>query len=368
MIATLKHGGLPEGVRRSGFIEYVAPALKARGISTSAISYLSKALENWTRDQDFTPNRVCGFWHKVGCLAEKLSVTVRTINSIERQLEGAGLIQRTIMANGARGGCREEGSGSPLRWLLGINLAPLVELAPALISEVETIRMKREAIALCQMEIRQINKRIRQLRNEDALEQARMILPNGRTATIQDMAQLEAVRSALQTVEKAIVTPSGSAKSSDQSEENSRPIIQTQESKFLYAPDCAPNEITIRQVMDVATEEFCETVAMYGDYSWRGIVEAAYQIGLTIGINERAWQAACASLGRERAALCVILIHRNQDLPIGHPYQARIPVACLRGMARSALAGSLNLVGFIGAARGQSARQNLQFKEKCCAL
>lgn len=143
------------------------------------------------------------------------------------------------------------------------------------------------------------------------------------------MTQLEAIRSALQAVEKAIVTPSGSAKFPGQSEENSRPIIQTQESKLLYAPVCAPNEISIRQVMNVATEEVCEAVAMFGDYSWRGIVETAYQIGLTIGINERAWQTACASVGRERAALCVILIHRNQDLPIGHPYRAKIPVACL---------------------------------------
>ena len=59
MSATLSHNGLPVGIKRTQFIERIAPALKARGLKTSAIVYLSKAFDNWTRDQDYEPGRIC---------------------------------------------------------------------------------------------------------------------------------------------------------------------------------------------------------------------------------------------------------------------------------------------------------------------
>ena len=355
MIATLKHCGLPQGVKRSGFIEHVAPALKARGISASAIHYLAKAFEAWTRDQDYVANRVCGFWHKVGVLADKLCVSVRTINSIERQLEQAGLIKRTVMANGARDGCRQAGDAAPVRWLMGINLAPIVEAAAELVAEAKAIRLQQEAKSLCQREIRQVNKRIRQLDDHQASHQAQEILPNGRSAIIKDMAKLKEILAALIAVEKAFADAPRSAKTSDQPEENRRPIIQTKQSKSLYAPDVTCQQVTARQACQIASQEFQECLEMYGDHSWQGIVQVAYQIGLSIGIDERTWQAACGSLGRERTALCVILIHRNQALPPTHPYHAKKAGACLWGMAKSARNGKLNLMGLIGAARGQIA-------------
>lgn len=355
MIATLKHCGLPQGVKRFGFIEHIAPALKARGISASAIHYLAKAFEAWTRDQDYTANRVCGFWHKVGILAEKLCVTVRTINSIERQLEQAGLIKRTVMANGARDGCREAGDAAPVRWLLGINLAPIVEAAAELVAEAKAIRLQQEAKELCQREIRQVNKRIRQLENDQASKEAQEILPNGRSAIIKDMAKLKEILKALIAIENAFSDPSRSAKTSDQPEENRRPIIQTKQSKNLYGAEDASQQVTAQQASQIANPEFQECLDMYGDYSWQGIVQVAYQIGLSIGIDAGTWQTACASLGRERTALCVILIHRNQVLPPTHPYHAKKAGACLWGMARSANNGKLNLIGLVGAARGQIA-------------
>jgi DNA-binding Lrp family transcriptional regulator len=356
MIATLKHCGLPEDIRRSGLVEKITPALKARGLSSSAINYLSKAFEHWTRDQDYTPNRVCGFWHKVSILAEKLSVTVRTVNTIERQLENAGLIKRTIMANGARDGQREEGEGASLRWLMGINLAPIVEMAAELIAEAESIRLHQQAKAFCQMEIRQVNKRIRQLNDETAIEKSQEILPSGRSAIIKDLDELEAILDALKAVENAFGGKPRSAKTSDQSEENDQPVIQTKQTKFLYAQEEVSEQVTFQQAIKLATEEFRECLEMYGDHSWRGIVQTAYQIGLSIGIDERTWQAACASLGRERTALCMILIQRNNGLPKQHPYHAKKPAACLWGMARSAHSGSFNLAGLIGAARGQNVK------------
>lgn len=178
MSVTLSHSGLPVGIKRSQFIERIAPALKARGLKTSAIVYLSKAFDNWTRDQDYEPNRICGFWHQVSSLAEKLSCTVRTVHSIECDLEDARLVSRHPKANGRRDGLREQEGENVLRKLFGINLAPIIEQACDLLAEAEAIRMQQDAMDMCRSEIRHINKSIRRLNNVDALEQARSILPD----------------------------------------------------------------------------------------------------------------------------------------------------------------------------------------------
>lgn len=62
---------------------------------------------------------------------------------------------------------------------------------------------------------------------------------------------------------------------------------------------------------------------------------------------ERIWGEACVQIGRERAALCVLLIDRNHRLSSDDPYRARNPAGCLAGMATSMLAGTFNLRGFI---------------------
>lgn len=85
MSATLSHCGLSSGISRSQFIGRVKLALKAHGLKTSAIQYLAMAFNNWTRDQDYEPERICGFWHQASGLADELTCTERTVHSIERE-------------------------------------------------------------------------------------------------------------------------------------------------------------------------------------------------------------------------------------------------------------------------------------------
>ena len=236
MTAILTHSGLPVGIKRSKFIEHVAPALKARGIKASAIMYLSKAFGNWTRDQDYEPGRICGFWHQISYLAESCYCTPRTVHSIECDLEDAELVSRNPMANGRRDGLREEDGEKTLRKLFGVNLAPIIEQASELLAEAEAIRIHESAMDLCRSEIRKINKSIRRLNNVDALKEAKSILPDGRSAIIKNLAALEEIRDALSAVETAFKTEARSEKFSDQAEDFDAPIVQTKEPKFLYRP------------------------------------------------------------------------------------------------------------------------------------
>lgn len=317
MSATLPHGRLPAGIDRSELIELVAPALKARGLKTSAIVYFSRAFDNWTRDQDHQPGRICGFWHQVSSLAEKLTCTVRTVHSIECDLEHANLLARQPKANGARDGLREKVGENVLRKVFGINLSPIIEQASELLAEAEAIRMQQDALEMCRSEIRRINKKIRRLNNPDALAQAKGILPEGRSAIVKNLSALEKVRNALSVVEMAFKTEVRSEEFSDRTENFDVPIVQTKKTKFMYGPDEVPDQVTAQQAVALASEPFVDCLQMYGDYSWRGIIIAAYEIARSIGIDDRTWQVACdyTVLGPKRAALCVILIHRNMSLP-----------------------------------------------------
>lgn len=140
MSAALSHCGLPVGIRRSRFIGLIRPALKARGLKTSAIRYLAEAFDKWTRDQDYAPGRICGFWHQVSGLAEELTCTERTVHSIERDLEDAQLVSRHPKANGRRDELRDCEGEKTLRKVFGINLGPIIEQAAELLAEAEVKR------------------------------------------------------------------------------------------------------------------------------------------------------------------------------------------------------------------------------------
>ncbi|WP_093996666.1 replication initiation protein RepC [Octadecabacter ascidiaceicola] len=100
---------------------------------------------------------------------------------------------------------------------------------------------------------------------------------------------------------------------------------------------------------------------MYGDYTWRDLVNTAYEVARAIGIDERSWIAACnpAALGPEHAALCVILIHRNLCLPPKAKHLPKNPAACFGGMIRKAKTGSLDLLRFMHAVRNHDERSHI---------
>lgn len=174
-------------------------------------------------------------------------------------------------------------------------------------------------------------------------------MPEGRTAVVKDLVALEDIRDALDNVIQAFKAAPRSEESSDSRVDFDVPIVQTKKPKCLYRPDDVEEHVTARQAVSLATEPFRECLEMYGEYSWRGVVNAAYEISRSIGIDDRTWQAACDRrvLGPERTALCVILIHRNMDLPPLSKQFPRYPAACLVGLIKKAKLGKLNLLRFI---------------------
>lgn len=225
MNAALTHQGLPSGIARKDLLLLIENLGKrGLGISSTALHVLRHYV--WrSRDADYRTGRICAVWEKVSRTAEKLELCPRAINDAERELEGRGLIVRTTGGNGARSGLRV---GDVIRWAVGINLKPLISRYVELQSIWEARYLHQLAIVETRAEIRRLRRSIRDCQQLEFVDKAEAILPRGPVAPITDLARLESIKTALELIlcelEGAVRRP----KTSDASEENCRPHIQTQ--------------------------------------------------------------------------------------------------------------------------------------------
>lgn len=349
MSAALVHGGLPLGVRRVDLLALIENLGKrGLGLSSTAVRVLRHYV--WrSRDEDYKAGRICAVWDRVCRTAEDLDLCSRAINDAERELEAKGLLVRTTGGNGARSGVR---SGGVIRWAAGINLAPLIERYGEIKALREARDLQQQAVAECKAEIRRIRRLIREAAEPALLARADEILPDGRVAPIHSIERLEAICAALEAVLAEIGVEPRATKTSDGPEESDRPKIQTHHLSESCSGRSAAPAITPRLALQLASEEFRELASAQGHPGWLGLIEASRRSASWLGISQRTWGEACALLGRERAALCVLVIERNARLQSGHRYQARHPGRCFKGMVRRAAKGGFNLDGMLRALQG----------------
>lgn len=112
----------------------------------------------------------------------------------------------------------------------------------------------------------------------------------------------------------------------------------------------AQPQVDPRVALELASEDYRLLVEGMGEATWSNLIEASAMTAGWLGISQRAWGKACGTLGRERAALCVLVIDRNARLRSDHSYRARHPARCLAGMIGRAAGEGLNLHGLLRAA------------------
>lgn len=352
MSTTLAHRGLPSGVGRFDLLRlFEQVARPGFGLSSTAVALVRHYVLK-TMDGDYLSGRICAVWTQACRFAEALGLTPRSINSAERELEQAGFIVRNAGINGERAGDRQDGI---VVWAAGINLAPLVERFAEMQAKAEALELQARAIQQCRAEIRQLGQRIREAGDEDLRERAETVLPDGRTARINNIERLIAIREALSDMLAAIESvpePDPRAlKTSDAPEENCAPNIQDKNSsRRRTAPARDPLErIRPATALVVATESYRGIVEALGGPSWPNLVEASWRSCGRLGIAQSTWGRACQQFGRERAALSVLLIDRNAELPLGHRYRVGSPARCLAGMVRRAGSAGVNIAGLFRA-------------------
>ena len=352
MSTTLAHRGLPAGVGRFDLLRlFEQVARPGFGLSSTAVALVRHYVLK-TMDGDYLSGRICAVWTQARRFAEQLGLTPRSINSAERELEQAGFIVRNAGINGERAGDRQDGV---VIWAAGINLAPLVERFSEMKAKAEALELQARAIQQCRAEIRQLGQRIREAGNEDLRERAETILPDGRTARITSIDRLIAIREALSAmlaaIESAPEPEPRALKTSDAPEENCAPNIQDKNSspRRTARPSNPLERIRPATALIVATESYRGIVEALGGPTWPNLVEASWRSCGRLGIAQSTWGRACQQFGRERAALSVLLIDRNTELPLGHRYRVGSPARCLAGMVRKSGSAGVNLAGLFRA-------------------
>ena len=352
MSTTLSHDGLPAGVGRFELLRlFEQVARPGFGLSSTAVALVRHYVLK-TMDGDYVPGRICAVWTQACRFAEALGLTPRSINSAERELEKAGFIIRNAGINGERAGNRQDGA---IVWAAGINLAPLVDRFAEMQAKASALALQARAIQQCRAEIRQLGQRIREEGNDALRERAETILPDGRTARITSISRLIAIREALSAMLAAIGSAPDPApralKTSDAPEENCAPNIQNKKSSRRRTGQFSDPLERIRPAtaLIVATEAYRELVDALGGPTWPNLVEASWRSCTRLGIAQSTWGRAYQQFGRERAALSVLLIDRNAELPSGHRYRVQSPHRALAGMVRRDGTTGLNLAGLFRA-------------------
>lgn len=100
-------------------------------------------------------------------------------------------------------------------------------------------------------------------------------------------------------------------------------------------------KVTWKQVLNASSERFKAHFPMTDrPLNWSDIVDAAYALLPELGISRAAWWNACSVLGRNGAAICIMIIDQKAQADEG---RVRNPGGYLREMTARAERGDLNL-------------------------
>jgi len=104
-------------------------------------------------------------------------------------------------------------------------------------------------------------------------------------------------------------------------------------------------KITWKQVINAASDRFTARLPHRGNArDFSSIADAAYALLPVLKIHKSAWAEACSVLGRNGAAICVMIIDQKTQDP---QLQIRNPGGYLREMTARAKRGELNLHGSV---------------------
>lgn len=339
MSAYLSHCGLPDGMSRNELRRKAKIVLrKLEGMSEKAVALLDILFDS-TQDGDFEAGRICGSWISPATMAEMLDVSERRVYELEQELEASKVLLRT---SGRRP--RHGHRTGYIRYLFGLNLAPLIERALEIAQAYEDYRKSRElleqALAAGRAKIRDLLCRVRETGESAARNAAESVLPGGRSSRIKSVERLEEVIEALREIAESLSDVS--ARDSAHRTADERTLITTHQSNSESCSRdsrevAAPPAVTLQQALAVATLEFVNCYEVQSRKGWPGLADAARLIAASsFGINQRTWGTMCHRWGPETAALSVILIDRHRRLPEKHPWSVKKTVGgCFVGLMRN---------------------------------
>jgi replication initiation protein RepC len=351
MSISLAHEGLPPGVTHfslADLIEKIAPGTcRAEYLSATAVRVLKHYILG-CRSSDFERGKICGVWEQPQTTGQALRISTKVLHNAEAELERAGFIERTHVPHARRTGQRRDGV---IVSLAGISLRPLIDGYGRWKARLETMELHERAVASLRQEVIRLGREIRTTQSDVLIEEAERILPRGRVSRISSIEKLEALKGMLEALLVQLDLPSGDTKSSHRTEEIFAPNILVKDSsknrKRANGADRS-DEVSPALAASLASTDYRSLLPSDRAPGWPDIVDASAIACRWHNVSQPAWAEACERLGRERAALCILVIDRNARLPSDHRYRARSGRKCLSGLLRNAS----SLLPMIKAAKG----------------
>lgn len=106
-------------------------------------------------------------------------------------------------------------------------------------------------------------------------------------------------------------------------------------------PSSGLERISVKQALNVASEHFRAHLPLANrPLAWADLVDAAYRLKGTMHVSQQSWAEACSILGRNGAAVCLLLTDRATQRPEDPVLK---PGAYFRAMTQRAKTGQLHL-------------------------
>lgn len=363
--------GLPQGVTRWRLAAALRAAARPLGLTSPMLRLLEHYID-LSYDQDWTMGSEPVIGRPLTEIAAALGRGERQIRNIERALMEKGLLVFRDSGNHQRRARRDRKTGLQSH-AYGPSLAPLGARAMEIIDAATRARAELQAASRLRLAISARRRRLRALL-EEARERGiesgdlaeRFAETPARSPARLSLNALHARRDTLDMLTGELETRLHATTNqadeppaiASQGEIFDRPSPDTslkQAASSLRSDKRSTNEKPIRleTIMRAAGPLLRNSMAMNNhDPGWRELIDAAHDSLPAIGVDQNLWGEACQNMGRERAALAVLILERGLDRTDGAPI--RWPNAYLRGMMRRNADGALHLDRSI---RGLAARQ-----------
>ncbi len=397
---------LPTDVSRYEILSLIKRLGKAVGFTPRMIQLLDHYV-SFTRDIDWAEGARPVVFQSLQRTAQDLGISERQIQRVEKALSDAGAISWSSSGNHRRYGRRCSQSGRIL-YAFGVDLTPMAALKPLLLRRLEEKReaekiwseTKRQiswyraqirslistatqSLSSVACEIQESTRLTRAIRSNISLESLTELKDWHRNAYLQlrqlfvadsmGITQPKAITLTPNDVENVVHKESTRKKQSDESDTcgSAIPVFRgrsfnnaTQQGDSSEKPPTSstnqyePKTLTFEQLQAAATARFKAAMPYSGrQLKWHDFIEAAFRIRSDLMISQGTWANACSTLGREGAAICLLLTDRA-SLRTSDP--VRRPPAYFNELITRGQHGNLNLKASIFALLKKSEHYNGQ--------
>lgn len=353
----LDFAGLETNVNRYDLLLLVKKIGKFAGFSARMIELLDYYMA-YTRDCDWEEGSNPIVYQSTARTAMDLGYTERQLNRIENDLFKVGALSWNDSGNHKRYGQRDPETGQIL-FAYGVDLTPLAYLKTELENKLFEKQMRDKTWFDCKKAISAYRSKICSILREFEVDRyndpAFLELSQSykdiakRIRTSMELETLLELRAEHETLYKKAISFANnntmSQKMSGKDDKNVRHINNTTHKKSIKidtsraSPNCfqeisrkpktvnkkegAPDtetkdnlaiaagldRVTLKQILNIASEEIRNLLPIVAGQpmNWNDFVEAAYKRKSKLGISQNIWGEACLTLGKNGAAICLIL-------------------------------------------------------------